>query len=266
MSELTFLKLGGSLLTDKTAVEKPRLDVLTRIAAEIQWALTRKPDLRLVIGHGSGSFGHVAAAKYGTRHGVSGPDQWKGFAEVSAAAARLNGLVREAMLAAGVPVVTFQPSASAVCENGQIVSFATSQIRTVVSEGLVPLIYGDVAIDIQQGGTIISTEEILSYLAYVLDPARLLLAGETDGVLDADGYTIPQIDAPAILQFDKAIGVSRGTDVTGGMAAKVGDMVALSQSQPDLVIRIFSGLVEGAVEKCLLTDEAQFGTLITGTV
>ncbi len=135
----------------------------------------------------------------------------------------------------------------------------------VVSEGLVPLIYGDVAIDIQQGGTIISTEEILSYLAYVLDPDRLLLAGETDGVLDAVGYTIPQIDAPAILQFDKAIGASRGTDVTGGMVAKVGDMVALSQSQPDLVIRIFSGLVEGAVEKCLLTDDAQFGTLITGT-
>ena len=35
----------------------------------------------LVIGHGSGSFGHYMASKYGTRKGVDGPDQWAGFAK-----------------------------------------------------------------------------------------------------------------------------------------------------------------------------------------
>ena len=31
-----------------------------------------RPELRLVIGHGSGSFGHVAAARYDTLAGVQG--------------------------------------------------------------------------------------------------------------------------------------------------------------------------------------------------
>ena len=35
----------------------------------------------LIIGHGSGSFGHYMASKYGTRRGVNGPEQWMGFAK-----------------------------------------------------------------------------------------------------------------------------------------------------------------------------------------
>ncbi len=37
---------------------------------EIAAARQENPGLRLVVGHGGGSFGHVAAAKFGTRQGV----------------------------------------------------------------------------------------------------------------------------------------------------------------------------------------------------
>ncbi|MEW5988076.1 MAG: uridylate kinase, partial [Chloroflexota bacterium] len=90
MSTTLFLKLGGSLITDKTGVEAVRPDVLARLAGEIQRAWASRPGLRLVIGHGSGSFGHVAAARYGTRRGVYTSEQWRGLAEVAATAARLN--------------------------------------------------------------------------------------------------------------------------------------------------------------------------------
>src|SRR5690606_3643969 len=103
MTKLIFLKLGGSLITDKTAEEQLRPDVLARLAEEIATARAVQPDLRLVVGHGSGSFGHVAAARYDTRAGVRGPEAWAGFAEVSASAARLNRLVGDALLAASVP-------------------------------------------------------------------------------------------------------------------------------------------------------------------
>ena len=59
MSDLIFLKLGGSLLTDKTGTEALRADTLQRLAAEIAAARAADPQLRLVLGHGSGSFGHV---------------------------------------------------------------------------------------------------------------------------------------------------------------------------------------------------------------
>src|SRR5690554_6432545 len=128
MSDLYFLKLGGSLLTDKKGVEALRPQVLVRLGQEIRIAMRERPELRLVIGHGSGSFGHVGAARYGTREGVRDGAGWRGFAEVSAAAARLNRLVRETLLAAGVPVLSLQPSASAICQDGTLVELATEPV------------------------------------------------------------------------------------------------------------------------------------------
>ena len=56
-------------------------------------------------------------------------------------------------------------------------------IEQALASGLVPIVHGDVAFDEVLGGTIISTEEILTFLAYSLKPRWLLLAGETRGVL-----------------------------------------------------------------------------------
>src|SRR2546425_496567 len=110
-----FLKLGGSLITDKATPRTPRLDALARLMNEIAQARETKPELRLVLGHGSGSFGHSEAHKYGTRAGVRTNAEWQGFAEVQAAASQLNRLVAEAARAAGLPIVNFPPSASAIC-------------------------------------------------------------------------------------------------------------------------------------------------------
>ncbi|MEZ4718850.1 MAG: hypothetical protein R2851_22555 [Caldilineaceae bacterium] len=43
MAERIFLKLGGSLITDKRAPETPRLDVIHRLAAEIAAARPKYP-------------------------------------------------------------------------------------------------------------------------------------------------------------------------------------------------------------------------------
>ncbi len=92
-NDIIFLKLGGSLITDKAGEEALRLDVLERIAGEIAQARGENPGLKLVLGHGSGSYGHVAGARHGTRGGVSGEQQWYGFTVVADAAARLNRAV-----------------------------------------------------------------------------------------------------------------------------------------------------------------------------
>jgi isopentenyl phosphate kinase len=206
MVDLVFLKLGGSLLTDKTRTEAIRQDVLKRLANEIAEARYRREELRLVLGHGSGSFGHVAAAKFNTRLGVSGPEQWAGFAEVSDAAARLNRYVIAELLEAGIPAIALSPSASAVCHDGRLVHLASEPIRAALDSGLVPVVYGDVAFDSVRGGTIISTEEILDFLAYLLKPQRLLLAGETPGVLDRKGTVIPLLTPPMLPEFWPILG------------------------------------------------------------
>lgn len=262
MPNPTFLKLGGSLLTDKTKREALRGDVLARLAAEIAASRRADPDLRLVLGHGSGSFGHTAAADHGTRSGVRGAEQWRGFAEVSDAAARLNRAVIAALLDAGVPAVGLPPSASAVVEDGVIRELAVAPIQAALAAGLLPVVFGDVAFDTMRGGTIVSTEEVLDYLALTMRPARLLLAGETPGVLDAAGQVVGRISPANYEALRPALGGSRGADVTGGMATKVAAMLELAEKVPGLVIHIFSGLEPGMLARLLIDSSLSAGTRI----
>jgi isopentenyl phosphate kinase len=262
MENVLFLKLGGSLITDKKGVEAVREDVLNRLAAEIRQAREAAPDMLLLLGHGSGSFGHVAGAKHGTRQGVQSPEQWLGFTEVSAAALRLNRLVVEALLAAGIPTMSFAPSASVQCENGRITDIAVAPIQAALAAGLLPVTHGDVAFDRVKGGTIVSTEEVMMALAAALRPSWLLLAGETEGVYDQAGQIIPHISQQTLPEIEDALRGSRGTDVTGGMASKVRAMLALVNDQPQLTIRIFSGLKATEVTKVLLNPDTNSGTRI----
>lgn len=262
MRETLFLKLGGSLITDKTGVEVDRPQVLARMGSEIEAARSQRPHLRLLLGHGSGSFGHVAAAKHGTRQGVRTPAQWVGYAEVSAAASRLNGLVMKALRQAELPAIAFQPSASAVCDDGRIVEMAVTPVVQALAAGLVPVVRGDVALDRGRGGTIVSTEEVMAYLVGELRPSWLLLAGETDGVLDSVGQVIPRITPQNFADIQDGLGGSRGTDVTGGMASKVAGMLALVQAHPYLSIRIFSGMPVGNVTQAILNPALGLGTVI----
>jgi isopentenyl phosphate kinase len=262
---LVFVKLGGSLITDKRVENSFRADAAARVAAEIQSALKQNPDLRLLLGHGSGSFGHVAAKQYGTMAGVHTPDQWHGFAHVATVAAELNHLMAKTLDAAGVPVWRMQPSASAISHDGAIVRMTIEPIQKALEHGLVPLVYGDVALDEVRGGTIISTETIFFYLARHLPVRRVLLLGEVDGVYNASGQIIPTITPATLPAVEQALGGSAGTDVTGGMETKVRDMVALVETVPDVTIRIMNGTQSGLLEATLL-DQKQPGTLIATTV
>ncbi len=257
---LTFLKLGGSLITDKNTPRTPRPVVLTRLMQEVVEARAVRPGLRLVLGHGSGSFGHVEAKKYGTRAGVRIEEEWRGFTEVQAAAGLLNRLVYDAARLAGLPVINFPPSASAICRDGVIRSFAVEPIRAALNHGLVPLVFGDVAIDEVRGGTIVSTEDVFRYLAGQLRPERILLAGSEAGVLThwPNGQVIPEITSVTSLD---ALAGAHAADVTGGMASKVREMLALAIEMPGVEIRIFSGEAPGLVRATLL-GEAGPGTVI----
>lgn len=257
-----FLKLGGSLLTEKTGYEALRPQTLARLASEIAQARAHEPGLSLVLGHGSGSFGHVAGAKHGTRAGVGGPEGWYGFAEVADAAARLNRHVVAALLSADVPAIGLAPSASAQVADGIITHLSTTPVESALASGLVPVMFGDVAFDSIRGGTIVSTEEVMSYLAGKLPRNWFLLAGETDGVLDLNGQVIPLITRDTLHDVVPALGGSRGTDVTGGMASKVMAMLDLIDSQPGLKIRIFSGLQPGQLGRILLNPNQSIGTLL----
>ncbi len=257
MRELVFVKLGGSVITDKTRPETARPEVIARLAGEMARALKTRPDLRLVLGHGSGSFGHVVAQRFGTRQGVRTDAEWRGFVEVAAVAARLVRIVTDIILSAGVPVWSLQPSASARCQGGELVWLETAPVDQALRMGLVPLLHGDVGLDTAQGGTIISTEQIFAYLARRLHPSRLVLVGAVDGVFERDplrdpsARPVPEISTENWVTVRTALSGSHAVDVTGGMLAKVEEMVKLVRELPDLQVQIISGERPGALEAAL---------------
>lgn len=259
---LVFLKLGGSLITDKSVACTARHDVIARLARETRQALDAAPDLRLLLGHGSGSFGHWAAQPYGTRRGVHTADQWRGYAEVAAAAARLNRIVTDAFLEAGVQVLSLQPSASARCRGGALTYLDTRPVHAALNHDLVPLVYGDVALDETQGGTIVSTEDLFLFLAQELEPARILLLGQVEGVLDPQGDAIPRISPADLPTLRDTFAEADGVDVTGGMADKVARMTRLVERYPRVRAQILSGTRAGLLTRVLCDPAVRAGTWV----
>jgi isopentenyl phosphate kinase len=254
---LQFLKLGGSLITDKTTPSTARPEVLARIAGEIAAVKAEKPQLRLLLGHGSGSFGHMAGKKYGTREGVDSPEGWLGFAEVWYQASALNRLVVESLHAAGLPAVSFPASAGALSKDGRVVSWELAPIREALDNVLLPVVYGDVVFDSLRGGTILSTEDLFIHLAAQLEPARILLAGIEEGVwadYPACTQLVDSLTPHNLLEVAPTLAGSIATDVTGGMETKVRQMLSLVENIPGLEVLIFSGQKDGMVKRALLGD------------
>ncbi len=268
MPEIVFLKLGGSLITDKTRVQTARLHLIRRLAVEISHALVKSPHLRLVLGHGSGSFGHAAAQAVGYDRGQ--PRTAPGFARVAWAAAALNKQVAEAFHEAGIPLVVLPPSVSAEAYEGALQSLSLSPFQRALEQGLVPLTYGDVVWDRAGGWTIASTEAVFTFLARALQPRRIILAGEVPGVLRQDADSPEQLVAEITPQTWPSIRPSvhgaRGMDVTGGMASKVEDALNLVTTTPGLHVDIISGLEPGRVEDALVGERPVPCTRIRGGV
>ncbi len=254
---LIFLKLGGSLITDKTRPYTPRLSILDDLATQISKALLLIPTLQLVLGHGSGSFGHHAASKFGTRKGVSGKDAWRGFSEVWYQASTLNRLVVDALRKADLPVVTLAPFSSVMANNGKILDWNMAPIRACLTNNLIPVIHGDVVFDEAQGGTILSTEDLFVHLSRQLKPARILLAGLEAGVwkdFPARTNLLTEITPRTFYREVDSIGGSTGADVTGGMLSKVTNMLGLVEQNKGLEVLIFSGEKQENIYRALLGE------------
>lgn len=273
-----FLKLGGSLITDKDQPYTPRLEKLKSLALEIKTVLDSDPELTLILGHGSGSFGHTAAKKYGTRDGIAHFKQeetqppalalrqrqyWNGFAEVRYQAAELTRYVIQTLLAAGLPAIPFSPSGSMVSKDRKIISHNFEAIQKALDARLLPVVHGDVAFDQTLGGTILSTEDVFAFLAEQLPPTGVLLAGIEAGVwadFPARTRLVKEITPLVYGQMSCGIGGSASTDVTGGMKAKVEEMLGLIRNNPGLTVQIFSAEPEGFLTRALKGEN--LGTLL----
>lgn len=261
--ELIFLKLGGSLITQKDKPFTENREIIRQIAREIHQARKEK-SFRLLIGNGGGSYPHVPAKKFKTAEGIVNNKSLKGIAEVQDAAARLNRIIVRALLDAGENAISIQPSAVALTKNSRIIEFYTKPLEMLLKKDMIPVVYGDVGLDLKQGCSIISTEELFVFLAKRIRPKKIISVGIVDGVFTDDPVRNPkakfisEITPENYSKIKKMLKGSAGIDVTGGMVQKVKKYLELS------LIGIKSYIINGRVKNRL--KEALLGEKVKGTI
>ncbi|RRJ28177.1 isopentenyl phosphate kinase [Halocatena pleomorpha] len=215
------LKLGGSVITDKDTPETVDWSVLDAVCSTIA-----AYDTDIVIVHGGGSFGHHHAAAHGVSQ-TTGTRDDTAVRDVHRAMKRLNTAVVDALSAAGVPAIPVHPLSIAHRSAEGELRLPTEQVRTLLADGFVPVLHGDVIAHEETGATVLSGDELVCALAEALSADRVGLCSAVPGVLDGE-HVIPEIDD--FEDVAHALGGSDATDVTGGMAGKVRALLALETS------------------------------------
>jgi len=218
---------------------------------------------KIVIGHGSGSFGHTVAAKYQTQDGIINKRSIEGLTLVADAAIRINRIVVKNFLRIGLPVFSLSPASFLTAEDQKPHKVFLDPIFELLHRGLIPIIYGDVILDAKSGCCIFSSEKTLNILASNLVKEfkilKVIHCGDTDGVYNSEGKTIPMITEGSFRTFQKAIGGSRATDVTGGMFHKVKE--SLEVARLGVCSLVINGKKPGNLKSAILGKKTE-GTLI----
>jgi isopentenyl phosphate kinase len=166
----------------------------------------------------------------------------------------LNRYVMDALHKAGLRAIALPPSSSVIASDGRVAVWETTPISMSLAAGLIPVVFGDVVFDEVRGGTILSTENLFAFLVKAFDPGRILLAGIEEAVWEDFPARTRKLEhiTPQIFDGIKhGVGKSAAADVTGGMEAKVREMLKLAQGAPGLRIQIFSGTEPGNISRAL---------------
>jgi len=263
--ELVLVKLGGSVITDKAKPFSERRDIIARLATEIHSSRV-KTGSKLIVGHGGGSYPHIPAEKYRTHLGLIDERSCMGAALVQDAASRLNRIVVDALLTAGEPAVSVQPSSGAVAKDSKIISWDVGALKLMLDSGLLPVPYGDVGMDLVKGFCILSTEEVFRYLSVELKPSRVIIGSDVDGVFNEDPRKNARAKKIPLITLENAAGVlpslggATTVDVTGGMRSKVLTLLELVK-EVDVECEVLNLLVPGNLEDALNGEKGR-GTLI----
>ncbi len=209
---MDIIKIGGSLLTDKTVYRK----FYQKKTSTIIQRLSKLESFILV--HGGGSFGHYISEKYGLPGEVS-EERIKAGAIVKYDMADLNQRIVKMLNSVGRPAIGISPF---FLDRND--SFNYDLVKKVLEMNFIPVLYGDVYLRNHEIG-ILSGDHIMVSLAEMFKPERAIFLSDVDGVFDMDPKKYR--NAAMIRKYSKEI-VNFGSisnDVTGGMELKFRSMI-----------------------------------------
>ena len=257
---MILIKLGGSVITDKTQYKKFNKEVTARLCREI--AESRKG---VCVVHGAGSFGHMFAKKYRIDEGMIDWGQVPAVARIQHDVRELSLLVTEEFLQLGVQAVSVAPSSQFVLEDGSLDGCSIEPLKRLFKIGIMPVMFGDVVVDRKRMFGIVSGDDIMELMADVFEPEKVIFVSDIDGLYDRNPKTdpeariIPEVTKETMGEFTSEHVVD---DVTGGVRGKMEAMLRMTTDKRECIL--INGNVPGRLLAALRGEEVPCTRAIGG--
>uniref|UniRef100_A0A0B7A0G1 Isopentenyl phosphate kinase n=1 Tax=Arion vulgaris TaxID=1028688 RepID=A0A0B7A0G1_9EUPU len=262
------IKFGGSAITDKDSLETLRPDNLLLSAHCIRQC--KDAGLSCIVVHGAGSFGHHQAREYQINSGLVGTNtkeerdkkMW-GFCVTRQSVTKLNQLVVNSLIEAGVPAISCSPGGSWSTEKRQPTNWPNSVVAQHLRLGLVPVFHGDCSQDSVLGCCILSGDTIIKTLCSYFDVRRVIFFTDVAGIYDmppdrpgAQLLKTIQVNQDGSIKDLISTSQSRN-DVTGGILLKLTTAIDIVvQSKGKTVVHVCAVDSTDAAKICLGAEES----------
>ena len=250
---MIIVKLGGSAITNKDRLRSFRRSTCLRLCEELKQARHE-----LILVHGAGSFGHILAEKAGLSKGVQESDiaKLRQISQIHRDVLSLNGKVLSCMRKYRMRGFPLPPYSLATFSSGDIKDFCPGKFERAISNGYVPVTFGDVVPDREMTFSICSGDLLMLELAKHFEPEKVIFVADVDGVFDRDPKSSARARLVEVVSPDNISLIFAGTrkgDVTGGMGAKLARMTEIARYCENCMI--LNGNAEGRLEDAVKGNE-----------
>jgi isopentenyl phosphate kinase len=251
---MTLIKLGGSVITFK---EKP-LTANFEAINNILRALARLK-MPIVVVHGGGSFGHYWSVKY-NMHTKPANYDLHGISVVHESMIALNQIIVHYMVKLGMNPYAVMPSIFTL--GHKPITKKIKELQTIAESGLIPTTFGDVVHIENKKYSILSGDVIMSMLAKILRPSKVVFTFNVDGIykdMKKGREIVKEVNNnnKKSLDFPKKI----VADVTGSMQRKVTEALKISGTGIDVLM--VNGLKPERIISAI-TGSSFEGTIVKG--
>ncbi|MFA5986320.1 MAG: isopentenyl phosphate kinase [Parcubacteria group bacterium] len=264
MKNISIIKIGGSIITDKSSHKLiVHRELLHDIAKELHQYLLKKPRTELIIIHGAGGPGHHIAHQHGLADGtLHDPVKIRAVCDTRLVNQKLNTEICEILLQNDIPVIPAHTGTLITQKNKEIVSCDLSILQSILGSNCIPVLYGEMVHDAVLEYSVCSGDTSAAYLAQHLPVEKIFFATDVDGIFDRDPHKFPEAQLiPNIslhdIYNDTSLSIERShnTDVTGGLRGKLSVFQSFADHAHTLKeIIIFNG-----------TDPKKYHDVLTGT-
>lgn len=254
------IKLGGSVITDKSRKSHFKQNIMDRLSTEI-----KKANKKIILVHGAGSFGHISAKEYNLNQGYKNHKQLLGFALTHASVQKLNSFVLNSLHDKGIAAISIPPHAILTLNDHKPSKMNYKIFKDYLDEGFSPVTFGDVVLDEKLGFSICSGDILIQMLAEHFKPENVIFALDEDGLytsnpkIDKNAEFIQNVTVKELEKFTTR--ANTYADVTKGMQGKIETIKTIAKAGTDTYL--FNGNKDNRLYDILVGKDTKH-TLIHG--